>query len=463
MSKRAIINTTIAVATCLLLFGCYPKTINWSPNGQWAAYCNGVGLFFINGEGKISEKMCEHVPLAEWFPDGKRLAIEQFAKLTSWQQVENTISREYQEKYVQYAEGLLSVKDIQDWDEKTKKIMDHNLLDKGDLKAVQLYIRDVASSGFPKEVIESWGSYIEFRYHFLRIGTWDGKNFSIGEPLWASPERIWDMRVSAKGRVVAFTSAFPGVFDAGAVSSLWVVDIETQKVELLDRNISLYPDWDASGTTLFYVRSMGKESSDSPLGTMLKRRLCDKDGRLLSDFPEVESLAGLVAGEYTKIRCLSDGRIIFSSMEVTLPVIGKDVPELKQLFVLDPQRQSTIARLIPRSTQNQTYGYNFDCFEISPDETQISIPDNDGRVATLRIATGDFTVLQAQGTGGIKTVPVWRYPNELCYIDEIKGGLAGDKKRKQMMLRKVASDGTWSQPRVISESWPEEARKVVLP
>ena len=149
-------------------------------------------------------------------------------------------------------------------------------------------------------------------------------------------------------------------------------------------------------------------------------------------------------------------------MEVTLPVIGKDIPEVKQLFVLDPQRQSTITRLIPRSTQNQTHGYNFDCFEISPDETQISIPDDDGRVATLKIATGDFTVLQVQGTEGIWTVPVWRYPNELCYIDEIKGGLTGDKKRKQMMLRKVASDDTLSQPRVISESWQKEARKLTL-
>jgi hypothetical protein len=298
-------------------------------------------------------------------------------------------------------------------------------------------------------------------YHFLRIGTWDGKNFSIGQPLWGSPERIWDMRVSPKGRVIAFTSAFPGDFGKGTVSSLWVVDTETQELELLDRTTALYPDWDASGTTLFYVRSMGKERSNSPLGTLLKRRICDKDGRLLEDFPELESLAGLVAGEFTKVRCLSDGRIVFSSMEVTLPVIGKDVPEQKQLFVLDPQRQATIARLIPRSIQNQTHGYNFDFFEISPDETQISIPDDEGRVAVLRIATGDFTILQAQGTEAIKTVPVWRYPNELCYIDEIKAGFTGEK-RKQIMLRKVASDGTWSQPRVISKSWPKEARKVVL-
>ena len=453
---------TFTAVTCLFLFGCHPKNINWSPDGQWAAYCNGAGLFFVDGQGEISGKMYEHVFRAEWFPDNKRLAIEQFASLKTWQQVESTVSQEYQDKYIQYAEGLLKVDDKKDWEAKTKVLQDMHLLDEDELRAVQLYIRDVASSGFSKDVIESWGSQIEFGYHFLRIGTWDGETFSIGESLWASPERIWDMRISPKARVVAFTSAFPGDFDEGNVSSLWAVDVETKEVQLLDKNAALYPDWDASGMTLFYVRSIGKESTDNPLGTLLKRQICDSEGAMLNVFVDPQPLVGLVANEFTKVRCLSDGRVVFSSMEVTLPVIGKDIPEQKQLFMLNPQQQSTIVRLIPRGAQNQTHGYNFDFFEVSPDETQISIPDDNGRVAVLTMATGDFTILQAQGTEDIQTVPVWRYPNELCYIDEINGGLLSDKKHKQMMLRQVAPDGSWSDPRVISKSWPKEAREDIL-
>jgi hypothetical protein len=38
----------------------------------------------------------------------------------------------------------------------------------------------------------------------------------------------------------------------------------------------------------------------------------------------------------------------------------------------------------------------------------------------------------------------------------------GDKKMKQMMLRQVTLDGTWSEPRSISKGWPKEARKVIL-
>lgn len=463
MSKKSIINITVVMGTCLILFGCHPKVINWSPDGQWAAYCNDVGLFFVDGEGKISDKMLDQVFRAEWFSDGKRLAIEQWAELKSWKQIESTVSQEYREKYVKYANSLLSVKDKQDWQEKTKMLQDLKLLDDSQLRAVQIYIRDMASSDFPKDVIKSWPNHsFEFYYHYLRTGTWDGKNFTVGEPLWESPERIWDMRISPKGRVVAFTSASPGDFEEGTVSSLWAADVETKKVGLLDKNTALYPDWNAAGTTLFYVRSIGKESTDNPLGTLLKRQICDSDGAMLDVFSNPESLAGLVANEFTKVRCLKDGRIIFSSMEVTLPVIGKDIPEQKQLFVLNPKQQSAITRLIPRSAQSQTHGYNRDFFEISPDEAIISIPDDDGRVAALSMATGDFTVLQAEGTDEIKTVPVWRYPNELCYIDEINGGLTGNRKYKQLVLRQVAPDGTWTEPRPISKSWSKEARKVIL-
>lgn len=460
--RKVMFRTSLILSVCLFIIGCHPKRITWSPDGKWAAYCNDTGLFFIDGEGTISEKMLEHVYRAEWFPDGKHLAIEQFTDLATWKQVKKTVSAEHQEKYVKYANSLKSVKNKESWDKKIKMLQELNILDEDELNAVKLYIRDAASADFPKEMIASWGNRIEFHYQFFRIAIWDGEEFTVSEPLWQSPERIWDMRVSPKGKVIAFTTAFPGDFDEGTVSSLWVVDIEQQRPELLDKNAALYPDWDVEGTSLIYVRSIGKESTDNPLGTLLVRQVCSPDGTILSDFPEPEPLAGLVANEFTKVRCLSDGRIVFSSMEVTLPVIGKDIPEQKQLFVLDPKRQSTITRLIPRSQESRTHGFNLDFFEVSPDETIISIPDDDGRVAALTMAKGDFVVLEPEGTDDIKTVPVWRYPNELCYIDISNGGLLGDKKLKQIVLRQVSPDGTWDDPRPISKNWPKEGRKNIL-
>ncbi|MHC4526101.1 MAG: hypothetical protein ACYSU8_11305, partial [Planctomycetota bacterium] len=78
MNKRQLTIGLCVLVGCLFLVGCHPKRIAWSPDGQWAAYCNDVGLYFVDGQGNISDKMLEHVYRAEWFPDSKRLAIEQF-------------------------------------------------------------------------------------------------------------------------------------------------------------------------------------------------------------------------------------------------------------------------------------------------------------------------------------------------------------------------------------------------
>ncbi len=89
----------------------------------------------------------------------------------------------------------------------------------------------------------------------------------------------------------------------------------------------------------------------------------------------------------------------------------------------------------------------------------ISVPDDKGRVAVLYPSTGEFKVLQSEGMEHIKTVPVWRYPNDLCYINGY-----GRKNKKeadyneQVVLRTATEEKGWSEPRPISKSWPSGAR-----
>ncbi len=462
MNKKIIIIAAMIAGACLFLTGCHPKRIVWTADGKQAVVWNDHGLFFADAEGNISRNMYAGVVRAEWFPDGQRLVVEKDICVRRWDEVEEQFPQKYRDEILHYAKALLQVKTKKEWETKIKTLQDLNLISDNDLDGIKIYLRDRALDNYSSEMAGFLDDYYEFHCYSVQVAVWKNEEFSVKKTLFTSGQRVWDFRFSGKGRILAFTTAHPGDFQEGTASSLWAADTTTGKVELLDKNTALYPDWDTAGMTLYYVRSIGKESTDNPLGTLLKRQICDSEGAMLDVFAEPDALAGLVANEFTKVRCLKDGRIIFSSMEVTLPVIGKDIPEQKQLFVLDPQRQSTITRLIPRSALSRTEGYNFDFFEISPDEKVISIPDDDGRVAALMMATGDFTVLQGQGTEEIQTVPVWRYPNELCYIDEARNGLLGDKKSKQMMLRQVTPGGEWSDPRVISKSWSKEARKVIL-
>lgn len=463
MKTKMKILSTVTLVCILFIFGCFGKHIVWSPDGKWGAVTNDTGLYFTDPEGNITKNMHPQVYRAFWFADGRHLAIEEFAELKTWKQVEKTVLPEHRDKYIKYAESLSRVETKNEWDSKTNNLQEMNLLDESELWAVQLYIRDKASGDFPKYIIKSWSEHgVKFYYHFLRVGVWDGKDFTVEKTLWSSSERIWDVRASKKGRAIVFTSAYAREDDEPlSVSSLWIADRVTGKTVLLDQNTSLYPGWSADGKTLYYVRSIGESKAGNSVGTLLENEVCNAEGALLSEISAPRSLAGLVVGEFTKVRCLTDGRIIFSSIELTLPVIGKDIPDYRQLFVLDPARQATIARLIPSRTLDQIRGFNPDYFEVSPDEKMISLLDNDGRVAVLTIATGEVAMLQTEKLGTEVVVPVWRYPDELCYLGKGKGinELFKRKKYKEVFLQSPDDMNGWSEARSISKSWPDQVKQ----
>ncbi len=106
----------------------------------------------------------------------------------------------------------------------------------------------------------------------------------------------------------------------------------------------------------------------------------------------------------------------------------------------------------------QMYDYNTSFFEVSPDESQLSFPDNDGRVGVLTMRTGEFEVLQKVNLDSVSTVPVWRYPSDLCYVSPPAEGLFSKGAFKQVVLQTRGPDGRWNAPRVISQAWPKSAK-----
>src|SRR5205814_7868387 len=103
-----------------------------------------------------------------------------------------------------------------------------------------------------------------------------------------------------------------------------------------------FVDWSPDGKFLTYARANPPKvpAGDTlRLGTLRRIAICEADGTLkpqgiedevkkvkaadgqIQDTPSpAESLAGIVFNEWTKVRWLRDGRIIFVSAEVNLPV-----------------------------------------------------------------------------------------------------------------------------------------------
>ena len=459
--RRHACTFLLCVSALLCITSCYPKRIVWTPDGQRAVICSDHGLFFADAQGTLSTKMHDNVVRAQWFPDSQHLAVVKDLYALTWNEVEARFPAKLREDVLRYARALCHVADKTQWQAEMDQLLNQHTISENELRGIKLYIRDNTPKGFPTELIDAWQDECDFHCYSLRIGRWQENTFSIKKTVFSSPQSIRDIRVSPKGRTLAFTTIYTLKEDDEdhAIHSLWVGDTEADKVVLLDTNVSLYPDWDAQGTSLVYIRSLDNIRSDSAIGTLLMSRVCDEHGALLADLqsPPVP-LAGLVSNGHAKVRCLSDGRIIFSSMEMSLPFVQKDVPGFSQFFMLDTRRQATITRLIPRSVLAQVQGYDLSFFELSPDESILTFPDGDGRVAALSLATGDFVVLQDADLNKLSAVPVWRYPADLCYVDKPASELPAKNAHNEVVLRQVTQANGLGNPRSISQNWPDIAK-----
>jgi len=280
VSKRSIILFVLSAASLLWMTGCYPKHIVWSPDGQRAAIWNDQGLFFCAAQGQLSPRRVDSVVGAEWSTDGKHLAIVKDIYALHWKEVETNFPRQLREDLVRYARTMFDVKNAAQWQEKAQVLIETHRISRNEIQGVKLYIRDNRPRGFPVTLIDTWENECDFHCYALQVGQWQAKRFAIKKTLFSSAQRIYEHRFSRNGRVLAFTTAYPKYDDDEAeenanIHSLRVADIETGQVVLIDTNVALYPDWDAAGTSLVYVRSMDAIKSAYAIGTLLETQVCD--------------------------------------------------------------------------------------------------------------------------------------------------------------------------------------------
>jgi hypothetical protein len=166
-----------------------------------------------------------------------------------------------------------------------------------------------------------------------------------------------------------------------------------------------------------------------------------------------QELAGLALTELNRVRCLKDGRIIFNAVEIQLPVANDDFSdEHEQLFAIDPARQPTLVRLIPRKRIEdlpQTLAF----FEISPDEKQILFGDYNGAVSLLTLASGEVVQIQ-QGSkkdDNLRCAPTWRAAGEFSYA---KRNPLQDGKKPARVAEAVLRTGETE--KVLSGTWSNE-------
>lgn len=256
----------------------------------------------------------------------------------------------------------------------------------------------------------------------IRRFTLADNTLTAGSIIAASPNDVCDMRLSPDRKLLAFTCEAKSDKDHNA--NAFIVSLaSTQPTQPLVENANThwYIDFTPDSRSVICIT---RSTDDKIIGELRRIAVADDKGQLLSSFSQT-TLAYVIFSELDRVRCLSDGRILFTSPHVSFPFTDDNNFESNMLCIIDPKYPTVIPALSAENaeklaTTNRRQGTSW--LEPSPDGKYISLPTKDGCVFVVELATG--TIIEAQpvdmkiSENDIKlpTVPVWRNNDELTFI-----------------------------------------------
>jgi hypothetical protein len=430
-----------------LLAGCVTQRIVWSPDGKQAAVLAEDGLYLCDGEGHLSGLLLSNASIVAWFKDSQRMVIGQLETCTNWNRLAAALDPAMRDAIRRQATNLLARLEAGD----AQQVLEsESRLDSKELLAARvLCLREEHAAASLKVLTgDPKLEKPEVQLSTLLVARAVNGRLEIGPILAVEIGSIWDLRLSPGNDALAYTTRL-----GEGRAHLSVIGLSGKlPAQIVARHAAVYPDWSPDGRSLVYIAPANTNSGDGDitLGALTRREVVNEKGQIEIQ-KTTEELAGVMFNDLTRVRCLQDGRILFSSEEWRLPVTTNDLPQRQQLFALDPARQSTLTALVPHGT-HEMLPANLNYFEVSPDEKRIAFGGDKGMVAVFALSSGNVEVVQ-NGTEdtGLKSIPSWRSAAELCYIAIQDAGT--NRHKAEVALWQAGKTN------ILSRNWPEPVRK----
>jgi hypothetical protein len=462
-----------AIIVSAMLCGCLPKRINWSHDGKKAAVIGERGLYLCDAEGQISDLLLPDVWAAEWLPDDQSLVLVMELKLDSWEAIEQYLPRDQQKRLIHYAGQLCrEVKTLSEWEANVARLVQSTDVTQNEVDGIKHYLKQDKRM-LHEKVMGKWSKLNPFAVSVIRLAHVNDDKVTLGAVVHAVGYKIWEPRVSPDGTRVAWAQGNPFLetdHPDRLPLNLWVCDLDKPgHGQMIAKHVAMYPDWSPDSRHLIYAQSRDGADQKVKLGAIYQ---FDVNAALASDEdpnPSAEPLVGIIMDNQTRIRCLDNGRILFTAIETTLPLTLHEFHNVRTLFAISPGELPTVIKMVQRRGQAM-HDDSINYFEVSPDQSRVCFPLNAAQVGVLDLATGSVDLVQQermehQGDDSEQSIfqlPVWRYPNQLCYARPMRRELLGASLKSpslEVVLQSLKADGKWEPPREISKDWPGPVKK----
>ena len=441
--KHAIAIVLSAALACCS--GCWPEhEIVWSADGQVGLLSGGDDLQLIDAQGKLLPGRIEGGRRAALAGDSRTLFAAVTRDVATWDEARRLLTPRQQAEVALEARMLAErVKTLpkDQWD-----AADLDLESRPDFSlTVLLCLRDEHAAVLDKLLTDKERQELrEFTvpYHSIVVASIQDGKVSPARKLSEAFGQVHSLRAHPKGLGVAVVAG----------QQLRVV-LDTREVIEIANPAAKYPDWTPDGQSLCCVAGQDPRGARerSQLGTLRLHRIFEPDGRRVKQAageadqaPPVRELAGVLFHPTASVRCLSDGRILFTSAKTTLPC----PPDAMQqgVFAIDPARGPGITDVLPAGSLKQLEGFLLDLMELSPDQTRIALPTEKGRIALVALASGEVRILQGQDLKEPIVRPTWRTNDEITFLAPPPAG-----QDRGPLTAHQPSDG---KTRALSETWP---------
>lgn len=445
----------VCLLAALWLCGCYPEErIWWSPKGDRAIVAVNDHLHLVTADGTLGEPLLGGASIEDWLvktlawlPDGTGFVCSRKRHVRTWEETKKLISVQESERIEAWLPMVLP----------TLEFEIAQIKEPGHVNGLPALMPGHDKSVF---VAGLWVLYERRRDDVEKalrrlpqgeeiLAALDDERgiFSVFElclsrldqPMETSPQGIaWGLlklpfmpKISPKHDAVAFLQ-FNEDNDA---PDLRVTSLDGKTSLLVAQQISSGGfQWMPDGRMLVFTKSLGqpkgslqsiqqimvlqesgalmKPSHDSrPEGGRIKVETADR-------LPEARLLALAIMPERAALHPLPDGRILFASQPITLPVV-ESRPKLEPLLYLiaaDGRSLSTI----PTAPGDLPTDLNY--MIVSPDGKLVAVVEEaTDAVAVVEVSSGKTEIISAPHPDwSCKTVPAWKSDTELTFaaLDE---------------------------------------------